>query len=272
MNFPFLKHPKSARSFHPTNNNLEGDQVANEQKIKQQIEHTQEEFLSIASHELRTPLTAIKGNVSLIKQYFWEQIPGGELRGMIDDIDQASTRMIKLVNNVLDTLRIEQRLVKFDAKKLDIVALVKEVVAGYQAANLNRELLIILNEPSSALNSISTDPLWTKNLINYFLDNAVKYTERGTITVAFSQEADFIKIFISDTGHGIALESQKSVFKKFAQVNENILTRDTVQGTGLGLYLSKLVAESMQGDVHLESSELGRGSTFSVRLPISKSR
>jgi signal transduction histidine kinase len=266
MNFPFLKQPKSARSLHPTNNNL----VQEPAKSKQQIERTQDEFLSIASHELRTPLTAIKGNISLIKQYFWEQIPGGELRGMLDDIDQASNGMLNLVNNVLDTLRIEQGLIKFEPQKIDIVETVKVIVANYQTANHNRELLVMLNEPSSPLNKVFADPLWAKNLLGYFLDNAVKYTDRGSIIVSFSQESDFVKVIISDTGHGMGSSAQKSVFKKFAQINENILTRDTVQGTGLGLYLAKLVAENMHGDVHLESSEHGRGSTFSFRLQIAK--
>jgi signal transduction histidine kinase len=267
MNFPFLKHPKSARSFHNTNNNLKQAPADNGQDLGQDFEHTQDEFLSIASHELRTPLTAINGNISIIKQYFWEQIPGGELRGMIDDIDQASNRMLKLVNNVLDTLRIEQGLIKFAPQKIDIVAIAKEVAAGYQSANHNRELLVILNEPSSPLDSVSADPLWARNLLGYFLDNAVKYTERGSINISFSQEADYVKVYISDTGHGIAAAYKKSLFKKFAQLNNDILTRDTVQGTGLGLYLAKLVADHMQGDVHLESSEIGSGSTFSVSLP-----
>jgi signal transduction histidine kinase len=266
MNFPFLKHPKSARAFHKDSSHP----ISNETDNQHEVDVLEDEFLSIASHELRTPLTAIKGNISLIKQYFWEQIPGGELRGMIGDIDQASDRMLQLINNVLDTLRLEQDLIKFNPKKIDMVAVVKEVVANYQKTNSNRELLIILNEPSSSLNQVIADPLWTKNLLSYFLDNAIKYTNRGSINVSFSQEAEVVKVFISDTGHGIAYEAQKSVFKKFAQTSKDILTRDTIQGTGLGLYLAKLVAEKMHGDVHLESSELGKGSTFSFRLPIAK--
>jgi signal transduction histidine kinase len=266
MNFPFLKHPKSARTLHlPSSHPLQSPASS-----QQELERTEEEFLSIASHELRTPLTAIKGNTSLIKQYFWEQIPGGELRGMVDDIDQAADRMLKLVNNVLDTLRVEHGLIKFEPKKIDIVALAKGVVANYQKANKNKELVIVFNEPSSKLNNVMADPHWAKNLLGYFLDNSVKYTTRGAINVSFSQEAEAVRVFISDTGRGMPPEAKKSMFKKFAQVNEDILTRDTVQGTGLGLYLAKLVAEHMRGDVHLESSELGRGSTFSISIPVAR--
>jgi signal transduction histidine kinase len=266
MNFPFLKHPKSARALHlPSSHPIPAPN-----NTQQELERTEDEFLSIASHELRTPLTAIKGNTSLIKQYFWEQIPGGELRGMVDDIDQAADRMLKLVNNVLDTLRVEHKLIKFEFKKIDIVATAKEAIAAYQKTNHSKELSIVFNEPSSSIANVLADPVWVKNLLGYFLDNAVKYTERGMVSVSFSQEEDIVRVFISDTGRGMPPEAQKSLFKKFAQVNENILTRDTVQGTGLGLYLAKMVAGCMKGDVHLESSELGRGSTFSFRLPIAK--
>jgi signal transduction histidine kinase len=267
MNFPFLKHPKSAQSLHVNNLHHYAPEVNNEERS---FEKSQEEFLSIASHELRTPLTAIKGNVSIIKQYFWEQIPGGELRGMIDDIDQASSRMIKLINNVLDTLRLEQGLIIFKPQSVDIVALVRQVAAKYQSANQNRELQIILNEPVSTLNNAQVDPLWTKNLLGYILDNAVKYTDRGVINISFFQDPDAVRVAVSDTGPGITPEAQKTMFTKFAQTNKNILTRDTVQGTGLGLYLAKLVSKQMQGDVRLESSEQGRGSTFDIILPVVK--
>jgi signal transduction histidine kinase len=265
MNFPFLKHPKSAQSLHVTNMHHQEPAKTDEENS---VERSRDEFLSIASHELRTPLTAIKGNISLIKQYFWEQIPGGELRGMIDDIDQASDRMLKLINNILDTLRLEQGLIKFNPQKENITSLVREVAAKYQAANNNHELQIIFNEPVTQLSNVLVDPNWAKNLVGYILDNAVKYTDRGAVNISFFQEPDVVRIVVSDSGHGIEPEGQKSLFNKFAQTNKNILTRDTVQGTGLGLYLAKLVSRQMQGDVRLESSELGHGSTFAIILPV----
>jgi signal transduction histidine kinase len=115
MNFPFLKHPKSAQELHPTNNHHHIKQLVDNDHLHD-LERSQEEFLSMASHELRTPLTAIKGNTSLIKQYFWDQIPGGELRGMLNDIDEASDRMLKLVNNFLDTIRLGAR--QISSKKI----------------------------------------------------------------------------------------------------------------------------------------------------------
>jgi signal transduction histidine kinase len=270
MNFPFLKHPKSAQELHPTNNHHHIKQLVDNDHLHD-LERSQEEFLSMASHELRTPLTAIKGNTSLIKQYFWDQIPGGELRGMLNDIDEASDRMLKLVNNLLDTIRLEQGLVKFHPKKLDLQAEAQAAVTEYtNSSNFNKEVQLIVNKPSVLLSQVFADPHWTRQLLDYILDNAIKYTARGVITISFAQDPDYIRVLISDTGHGIAPEAQEKLFKKFAQTNQNILTRDTVQGTGLGLYLAKLVSENMNGAVRLDSSELGKGSTFSIALPISK--
>jgi signal transduction histidine kinase len=269
MNFPFLKYPKSAQELHPTNNHHIKELI--EKVQESDAERSQEEFLYIASHELRTPLTAIKGNTSLIKQYFWDQIPGGELRGMINDIDEASDRMLKLVNNFLNTMRLEQGLAKFEPKKLDLTVVTQSVVSEYmQRSNFNKEVQILVNEPQSLLSQVYADPKWTQLLIGYILDNAIKYTDRGVVTISFKQDPDYIRILISDTGHGIADEAQKKLFKKFAQTNKNVLTRDTVQGTGLGLYLAKLVVENMKGEVRLDSSELGKGSNFSITLPIYK--
>jgi two-component system sensor histidine kinase RpfC len=269
MNFPFLKHPKSAQELHPTNNHYIKQLI---EKVRESdAERSQEEFLSIASHELRTPLTAIKGNTSLIKQYFWDQIPGGELRGMLDDIDQASDRMLKLVNNFLDTMRLEQGLAKFEPIKLDLQKVAQAVVSEFmQRNNFNKEVQIVVNEPKALLSQVYADTNWTQSLVGYILDNAVKYTERGVVTISFAQDPDYIRMLISDTGQGIAPEAQKKLFKKFAQTNENVLTRDTVQGTGLGLYLAKMVSEHMHGDVKLDFSEVGKGSTFSIILPKAK--
>jgi signal transduction histidine kinase len=266
MNFPFLKHPKSAQSLHPSNNHILKAWTNSEREV----EHLEDEFLSIASHELRTPLTAIKGNTSLIKQYFWDQIPGGELRGIINDIDDASDKMLSLVNNFLDTLRLEQKLIKFKSESFDLVELAKTIAVSYQNNNLKREVEIVVKEPNTPLGKVAADKEWTRKLLGYILDNAIKYTDRGTVTIYFTQEVQSVIVQVSDTGRGIALQAQKSLFKKFAQTNENILTRETVQGTGLGLYLAKLVAGQMKGDVHLESSELGRGSTFSISIPVAR--
>jgi signal transduction histidine kinase len=205
-------------------------------------------------------------NTSLIKQYFWEQIPGGELRGMIGDIDLAADQMLKLVNNILDALRLEQGLVEFKFQKTDIMMIVNDVVSKYQHVNSNRELQIIFNDPVVALNKVF-DPQWANKIFTYILDNAVKNTTRGTINVSFFPEQDSIRVAITDTGRGIEQKAQKSLFRKFSQTNENVLTRDTVQGAGLGLYLAKLVSEQMHGDVKLVSTELGRGSTFFVSFP-----
>jgi signal transduction histidine kinase len=104
-------------------------------------------------------------------------------------------------------------------------------------------------------------------LIN-LIGNALKFTDEGSIDVSFTTHAGFVKVYISDSGHGMNAEAQKLLFKKFEQTGETVLTRDSVRGTGLGLYISKMIIENMGGRIILEKSEEGKGTTFSFSLPV----
>jgi signal transduction histidine kinase len=97
----------------------------------------------------------------------------------------------------------------------------------------------------------------------------MKFTEKGHVTVTTSQIKDnYLKIVVHDTGRGIPTDNQKLLFHKFQQAGESLLTRDTTRGTGLGLYISRLMAEAMSGSLQLEESVEGKGSSFSLTLPI----
>src|SRR5258708_38343135 len=99
----------------------------------------------------------------------------------------------------------------------------------------------------------------------------MKFTDKGKITVTAEKVGDHLKICVSDTGPGISDENQKLLFRKFQQAGTSVYTRDTSRGTGLGLYVTKLMVEAMGGQVALEHSKLGKGSTFSFTLPLAKS-
>jgi signal transduction histidine kinase len=233
------------------------------------FKRSQDEFLSIASHELRTPLTAIKGNTSLIRQYFWEQLPSDELRQMVTDIDRASDRMLKMINSFLDTLRLEQKLVKFEVQNFDVVPLAAEVVKDLKAHS-KHDVHLNFKGTESHLTHVYSDKKWIKHALQNLLDNALKFTERGNVTVSALQDGNFIKIIITDTGLGIPQKSREIIFNKFAQTSGDILTRETTQGTGLGLYMARLIMEQLGGSAQLEYSEPGAGSTFSISIPCAK--
>ena len=98
----------------------------------------------------------------------------------------------------------------------------------------------------------------------------MKFTSEGGITIEAIKQADVVKVLVHDTGRGISPQNQNLLFRKFQQAGDSLITRDTTKGTGLGLYISKLLVEGMGGKIALEKSEVGKGTTFSFTLPVSK--
>src|SRR5260221_8150053 len=111
-----------------------------------------------------------------------------------------------------------------------------------------------------------------RQILYNLVSNAIKYGEGQKITISGEADAHTIKLRVSDTGKGISPENQKLLFHKFQQASDSILTRDNTKGTGLGLYISKLLATNMHGDVELEHTEVGKGSTFVLTLPLATSK
>jgi len=234
------------------------------------MERSRDEFFSIASHELRTPLTAIRGNTSMIKQYYADSLKDPELKEMIDDIHESSIRLIDIVNDFLDTSRLEQRKVKFEAEELNLAEVAKNVIKEYSLTGLKQKVHLRIEEPKPDLPNVWADKDRTKQIIINLVGNALKFTLDGSITISFEKDGDFVKTYVKDTGAGMDEDAQAKLFRKFEQTNKKILTRDSVQGTGLGLYISKMIVEQMGGHIKLESSKLGQGTVFSFTLPITK--
>jgi signal transduction histidine kinase/HAMP domain-containing protein len=232
------------------------------------MERAKEEFFSIASHELRTPLTAIRGNTSMIQQFYSDKITDPELKEMIGDIHESSIRLIAIVNDFLDTSRLEMGKMEFKKEQFDVVKVAENTIKEYMTTGSMKKLYLKLEPPAAPLSPVLGDQNKLKQVMVNIVGNAIKFTETGGITVKFASYDKFIKIFIVDTGRGISKESQNLLFRKFQQAQDNILTRDTTKGTGLGLYISRLIMNGMGGQIKIESSELGKGTTFSISIPV----
>jgi signal transduction histidine kinase len=107
-----------------------------------------------------------------------------------------------------------------------------------------------------------------KQVVYNLVGNALKFVETGGVTVSAQRQGQFVKVTVTDTGVGMTLAAQQLLFHKFQQATNGLLTRDAARGTGLGLYISKLLVEQMHGRIRLESSEPGVGSVFSFTLPV----
>jgi two-component system, sensor histidine kinase and response regulator len=237
------------------------------------LERSKDEFFSIASHELRTPLTAIRGNTSLIKDYYFDKLTDKDLKEMLSDIHESSIRLIAIVNDFLDMSRLEQGRMKFNLINIDIVSLVDESLKSLMSIADQKQDQLISEITNNSVPDVLADRDKLKEVLINLIGNALKFTENGKIIISakvIPQQEHRLKIFITDTGKGISKENQALLFRKFQQAEVNIMTRDGTKGTGLGLYISKLLIDGMGGEIYLEKSEEGQGSTFAFLLPIAK--
>lgn len=233
------------------------------------MERSKDEFFSIASHELRTPLTSIKGNTSMIMEFFQDAIKDKQLSEMVSDIHESSVRLIGIVNDFLDVSRLEQGRMSYNYEAFSLEEIIEQVM--YEMKPILQDKKLYLKFDKMTLNSLPkiwSDKNRLKQVVYNLIGNATKFTEAGGITVNAEVYGKFIKVFVADTGRGISMDSQKLLFHKFQQASSSLLTRDTTRGTGLGLYISKMMIENMGGILTLESSEENNGTTFSFTVAI----
>jgi signal transduction histidine kinase len=221
------------------------------------------EFFQYITHEFKTPLTVINAAVQAVENLCGNET-SNKTKKYMHQIKQNSLRQLRLVNNLLDVTKVESQYLKICKKTIDIVLFtgsITESVSLYAKAK-NVELLYTPGEESRI---IRIDDAKYERIILNLLSNAIKYTPEGKcIRIILECSNKMLIVQVADEGIGISPENCMSVFERFRQV-ENKLTRDS-GGTGLGLYLVKLLVEAMGGSIDVES-ELGVGSTFKVSLP-----
>lgn len=239
-------------------------QIFRDISLEIQQDRLKTDFISLASHQLRTPLSSI----NLYSQMLHDGYAGRlseEQSSFISTIINATGRMNGLINMLLNITRIEAGSIAVEPKPVRLDRLAEEIINEFtpEAKGKNIQLKLVLEEPPL---QISTDALLVREVLANFLSNAIKYTPSGgRVTASVYAKGGNIIWSVKDTGYGIPLASQRSIFTKFFRA-DNILSHD-VSGTGLGLYLTKTIIENLQGEVWFDSTE-NRGSTFYFSLPL----
>jgi len=231
---------------------------------EKEIEKAKSDFLSVASHELRTPMTAIKGFVSMIKDGDYGQLPEG-VNEPLQDISTSVDRLISLVNDLLNVSRIEAGRVKYTITEFSLGGFVNDIVASLQPLAKNAGLQLTSNIEDVV---VSADKNKVTQILNNLIGNSLKFTEKGSISLSTQKSGDQVLILVTDTGIGIGPDDQRKLFGKFNQVED--AQRGHIQGTGLGLYISKSIAQKMGGDVWIKDSVVGQGTTFAFSVPMAK--
>lgn len=235
------------------------------------LERSKDEFFAIASHELRTPLTAIRGFTSLILDNFQEQLKGyPQMVSMINNIHDSSIRLIKIVNNFLDASKLEQGKATFVLQSFAITPIIESVVMELSPLASEKNVYVKFDKKDENLPNVYAEPEKIKQVLLNLAGNSIKFTEKGGITIWVENINTHLKIFVKDTGLGVSEKYKELLFRKFQQAGERILTRDAATGSGMGLYISKLLIEAMGGSIQIEETKLAEGSTFSFTVPIAK--
>jgi signal transduction histidine kinase/ligand-binding sensor domain-containing protein len=237
-------------------------------------------FLSNVSHELRTPLTSVVGFAKIVKKRLEEKIfplvsaNDGKTRHLIEQVSEnlgimvvEGERLTALINNVLDLAKIEAGKVEWHMTPVAVPEIIARAAAATTSLFESNGLLFNKQIDSNLPEIIGDQDKLIQVVIN-LISNAVKFTEKGSVSCRAERKGSEVVISVSDTGIGISAEDQPKVFEKFTQVGDTLT--DKPRGTGLGLTICKEIVEHHGGRIWVES-ELGKGSTFSFALPVSDS-
>jgi len=239
------------------------EEFAADNRRMQEASRLQSEFLANMSHELRTPLNAIVGFADLLHGGMVGKLDAQQ-REFVGDILTSSRHLLQVINDVLDLARIESGTLEVVPEPIDLARVVGEVRDILRGLAVDRKLDLEL-QLADDLGDVIVDPAKLRQILYSYVSNALKFTPAGgRVMIRAALAGDAFRIEVEDTGIGIASEDQRYLFLPFRQLDASPAKR--YQGTGLGLALTKQLAEAHGGRVGMHSAR-GVGSTFWVELP-----
>ncbi|MGM8228221.1 YfiR/HmsC family protein [Cellvibrio sp. ARAG 10.3] len=239
------------------------DRLAIAKRKAEDASQAKSEFLSLMSHELRTPLQAIIGYTEVVI----EELKLADDENHINDLTRVisnSERLLKLINGVLDLAKIESGRMELDLTEVKLSSLVDEAVSVV-APLLEKNAIQLNIDVDDGSFLPMADPEKILHILINLLGNASKFSPKGTVTIKALHQPNRIYISVADTGIGLSAEQQQQIFEPFRQADSG--TTRKFQGSGLGLSITRQLCEMMGGSIEVES-ELGRGATFIVDLPL----
>jgi PAS domain S-box-containing protein len=228
----------------------------------EELSKMKSDLLSTVSHELRTPLATIKGYSTLILDYY-ARLGSEETKDYLKSIDLATDRLTKLVDNLLDTSRMEAGLLKLEKLPTSISQLIRGVVAE---ASIRAERYRFVVKPGSSPMKVNIDARRIRQVLDNLIDNAVKYSPPGAeIQIGAESSQTEVLIGVTDQGPGIPAGELKNIFERMYRIEQRLYSG--ADGMGLGLYICQKLVQAHGGRIWAESGP-GKGSTFKFTLPL----
>lgn len=237
--------------------------TANE-RLKE-VDKAKDEFLSVSSHQLRTPLTAIKGYISMMLEGDYGRL-SDQQAATIQIVYDSATRLINLIADLLDLSRIESGRMEFNFEPVNLCEIVESVIAEVANKARSKGLYIYFDKMNRYCPAVKADRDKIRQVVINLIDNGIKYTVKGGLTVRLMQIDGSLQFSVSDTGIGVSAEERDRLFEKYFRTQSATIM--THEGAGLGIYVVKKLVEAHGGKIWFESPGEGKGTTFYFTLPV----
>jgi two-component system, OmpR family, phosphate regulon sensor histidine kinase PhoR len=228
------------------------------------LEDERNEFISVISHELRTPVTTAEAGVSNAIMLVEKNADTEKVKHTLKIAHDQSVFLANILNRLTTFARAEDEPIKLTLEKLDPRELIDSLKKDYQGIIEDKNMTIATHKDDSTPEFITSNRLYIREILQNFITNAIKYSDKGTVTLSVKGRPKGVLFSVTDQGIGISVSDQKKTFQKFFRA-EDYRTRST-GGMGLGLYITKKLAKVLHASFEIQS-EVGKGSTFSVFVP-----
>lgn len=231
------------------------------------LDRTKSEFVSIASHQLRTPLTAIRGFAELMRDGSYGEVPQKFLEPLAH-IEESVQNMAMCINDFLNVSRIESGTMQYENSLFSLKEIASRITGELQTYAEKRGLRLTFESKTDSPLPVSADEGKVRQILQNLIDNSIKYTPAGSVTISaeLNAQSKLAIISITDTGIGMSTATLDIIFDKFVRASNANTTN--MYGTGLGLYIAREMAMAMRGRVTAASWGEGQGSTFTLELPL----
>jgi len=237
-------------------------EVFRDEMYENKLESAKDEFISLVSHELRTPMTAIKGLVSMLLHGDYGPV-NESCKQPLTNVYTSAERQIHMINDLLNISRLQTGRIRYTLTNFPIGQIIDEITESLQPLARQKKITLTVKNGRGML--VLADTIWVKQILGNLIDNAMKFTNTGSVAISYRVQHDMVHVVIADTGVGINPMDQNKLFGKFQSLSLQSLGK--TGGSGLCLYFSQEITHKMGGYISLLKSSPGKGSTFIFALP-----
>lgn len=227
----------------------------------EELNHFKTHLLSLTSHQVKTPLGIIRGYATLLREGFYGQVTDQQ-REILSKIEFATEDVLTLVDNLIDLRKVEEGRIQYQMDHCDFAQLARQAAQEMGHMAMAKGLNLSFTGPENRV-MVYGDEQKLRHVVQNLVDNAIKYTEKGSIAVKVQERGNAILLSVADSGLGIPPKVIPLLFEEF--VRDERLKK--IRGSGMGLHIAKIFIEAHHGKIWAESAGEGKGSTFYVSLP-----